>query len=85
LNILKDEFLNVPVRHITNVFEKHKTLLKAYEALEDQNINYQPGISPFVRLKKARGERNSRPTTTTELQAARRNSNIKAGKLIVRT
>jgi TRIAD3 protein (E3 ubiquitin-protein ligase RNF216) len=40
LNLLKDEFPRVPVRHITNTLEQHRTLFKAYIVLEEQVRNY---------------------------------------------
>jgi TRIAD3 protein (E3 ubiquitin-protein ligase RNF216) len=40
-DLLKDEFLSVPIRHIANVLKQHKTLFKAYIVLEEQVRNYR--------------------------------------------
>jgi TRIAD3 protein (E3 ubiquitin-protein ligase RNF216) len=57
-NLLKDEFLNVPVRHITNILNQHKTLFKAYIVLNDQVRNYGHITNNlFSRIGKARPKR----------------------------
>jgi TRIAD3 protein (E3 ubiquitin-protein ligase RNF216) len=56
-NLLKDEFLNVPVRHITNILRQHKTLFKAYITLEQQVRNYKHITRAFVKPARPRNKR----------------------------
>lgn len=56
-DLLKDEFLNVPARHITNVLKQHKTLFKAYLVLEGQVRNYQRITAAFARPPRPRNKR----------------------------
>jgi TRIAD3 protein (E3 ubiquitin-protein ligase RNF216) len=54
-DLLKDEFLLVPVRHIHNVLKEHVTLYKAYLVLEEQVRNYgRIANNRFSRIGKAR-------------------------------
>ncbi|KAL6706833.1 hypothetical protein ACN47E_005169 [Coniothyrium glycines] len=62
LDILKDEFLTVPVRHLKNVLKEEKTLYKAFRILEAQLYNYRKVATPFAKIAKARN------TCGTELQ-----------------
>lgn len=82
MNLLRREFKLIPVKNIEKVFEEHQTLLKAYEVLDDQQANYQPGKSPFVLIKKARLCGNQEYRTTIELQAAWKNRDIRECKLL---
>ncbi|KAH7095873.1 hypothetical protein FB567DRAFT_431044 [Paraphoma chrysanthemicola] len=58
-DLLKDEFLFVPVRHITNILKEHKTLFKSYLVLEEQVRNYGriANTNLFSRIGKARIKR----------------------------
>jgi TRIAD3 protein (E3 ubiquitin-protein ligase RNF216) len=54
-DLLKDEFLLVPVRHIHNVLKEHVTLYNAYLVLEEQVRNYgRIANNRFSRIGKAR-------------------------------
>ncbi|KAH7385628.1 hypothetical protein BKA66DRAFT_416205 [Pyrenochaeta sp. MPI-SDFR-AT-0127] len=57
LELLKDEFLSVPVRHITNTLKEQKTLYKAYGKLEEQVRNYQRVATTFSKIGKSRPKR----------------------------
>ncbi|XPS98048.1 RBR-type E3 ubiquitin transferase [Ascochyta lentis] len=57
VELLKDEFLSVPVRHITNTFKQSKTLFKAYTILEGQVRNYQQVARAFVKPPRPRNKR----------------------------
>jgi TRIAD3 protein (E3 ubiquitin-protein ligase RNF216) len=53
--LLKDEFLAVPVRHIANVLKEHKTLFRAYIVLDNQVQNYgRITNKSFAKIGKAR-------------------------------
>lgn len=54
--LLKDEFLFVPVRHITNVIKDHRTLFKSYVVLENQVRNYGRIANKFSNIGKARNK-----------------------------
>ncbi|KAH6614968.1 hypothetical protein C7974DRAFT_319627 [Boeremia exigua] len=57
LNLLKDEFLNVPARHIENTFKQKKTLFKSYIVLEDQVRKYQQTTRTFIKSPRPRNKR----------------------------
>lgn len=76
---MKDEFLSVPVRHITNVLKDQKTLFKAYILLEQQVRNYGRIRGSFSKIGKERIKRGVELTliesgsqTPKELHAAKR-------------
>ncbi|KAL5120240.1 hypothetical protein ACEQ8H_001798 [Pleosporales sp. CAS-2024a] len=53
--LLKDEFLSVPVRHINSVIKEQKTLFKSYIVLEEQVRDYEHlGKRHFTKIGKAR-------------------------------
>jgi len=55
--LLKDEFLFVPVRHLTNVLGEQKTLFNAYGVLEKQTRDYGRVANSFRRNGKSRIKR----------------------------
>ncbi|CAN9157721.1 unnamed protein product [Alternaria sp. RS040] len=55
--LLKDEFLTVPVRHITRVLKEEKTLYKAYGVLEQQVRDYAHVAKTFSLINKPRNKR----------------------------
>ncbi|KAF1923925.1 uncharacterized protein M421DRAFT_301329 [Didymella exigua CBS 183.55] len=55
--LLKDEFLNVPARHIENTLRQHKVLFKSYIALEEQLRTYQRITHAFVKPPRPRNKR----------------------------
>lgn len=57
LDLLKDEFPEVPVRHITNVLNEKKYLVDAYSTLESQIHNYNKVSVSFRKVGKARLKR----------------------------
>lgn len=70
-DLLKDEFLDVPVRHITDVLKQHITLYKTYIVLEEQVRNYKRiANNRFSKIGKARIKRG------TELILIERGSQI---------
>ncbi|KAF1835479.1 hypothetical protein BDW02DRAFT_495738 [Decorospora gaudefroyi] len=68
--LLKDEFLNVPVRHITNVLKDQKTLYKAYGVLEKQLRDYERIAKKFTKIRSSRNKRG------IELQLIERGSQL---------
>ena len=86
-DLLKDEFLSVPVRHITNVLKQHKTLFKAYGILEEHLRNYEGIATPFSKIAKSRTKRGIEliliergSQLPKELHAAKKKSETQAGK-----
>ncbi|KAF1840803.1 uncharacterized protein K460DRAFT_294389 [Cucurbitaria berberidis CBS 394.84] len=86
-DLLKDEFLSVPIRHITNVLALNKTLFKAYGVLEEQVRNYRRVASPFTITGKSRIKRDFEhkliergSQLPKELNAARKKIEIEAAK-----
>ncbi|KAF1964895.1 hypothetical protein BU23DRAFT_491236 [Bimuria novae-zelandiae CBS 107.79] len=69
IDLLKDEFLYVPVRHIERVIREQKTFFKTYCAIEEQLQNYSRHRS-FAQITKARAKRG------IELKLVRRGSQI---------
>ncbi|KAG9186473.1 E3 ubiquitin-protein ligase RNF216 [Alternaria panax] len=55
--LLKDEFLTVPVRHITRVLKEEKTLYKAYGVIERQVRDYTHVAKTFSLINKSRNKR----------------------------
>ncbi|KAJ4380569.1 hypothetical protein N0V86_003928 [Didymella sp. IMI 355093] len=55
--LLKDEFLNIPARHIDNTFRQHKTLFKSYIILEGQLRTYQRTAHTFTKPPRPRNKR----------------------------
>lgn len=53
VDLLKDEFLQVPVRHIERVLKEQKTLFKAYNVIEQQ-LNDESHPRVFTKIGKAR-------------------------------
>lgn len=86
LELLKDEFLSVPVRHITNVLKQQKTLFKTHGVLEEQLRRNRLVATPFskIRSRPKRGieliliERGSQ--LPKELHAAKKKKTIEASK-----
>jgi hypothetical protein len=85
--LLKDEFLTVPVRHITNTLKKQKTLYKAYGVIETQIANYQRIAKTYTKLNKPRNKRDIElkliaqgSQLPKELHAAKKKSEVEAGK-----
>ncbi|KAH9870410.1 hypothetical protein IAQ61_005885 [Plenodomus lingam] len=87
LNLLKDEFLNVPIRHLSYMLKKEKTLFKAFGVLEEQLQTYKQIATPFAKIAKPRVkhgteliliERGSK--IPKELHAAKRRKEITAAK-----
>jgi TRIAD3 protein (E3 ubiquitin-protein ligase RNF216) len=85
--LLQNEFLEIPVKHITKVLKQQTTLFKAYRVLEVQARSYQQGVSPFVNIKKPRSKRDIklilpelRSNMVKELHAAKNKSEIEASK-----
>ncbi|KAF2869837.1 hypothetical protein BDV95DRAFT_88909 [Massariosphaeria phaeospora] len=54
LNLLKDQFQDLPMRHFQATLEKEKTLYKAYLVIEEQHRNYNRIAAPFSKLQKRR-------------------------------
>lgn len=90
LDLLKDEFLEVPVRHLENVMGEHKTLGKAYSVIEEQLRNYQTTARhTFRKISKGRNKRGAEPilvergsSLPKELRAAKQKSERDAGKYL---
>ena len=87
LDILRDEFLTIPVRHITNLLQEHKTLFKTYGILEGQIRNYQRVATPFSKISKSRPKRGIEliliergSQLPKELHAAKRKIELDTGK-----
>lgn len=87
LNLLKDEFRSVPVKHITNVFKDQKTLFKTYIVLERQIRGYNHIVQAYAKPAKPRNkhgvelvliERGSQ--LPKELRAAKKKIEKEAGK-----
>jgi len=77
----------MPVRHIENTFDEHKTLFKTYGILENQLREYNKISSPFSRLNRTRNKRGIEWTLIAagnplpkELKAAKKRSDMEAGK-----
>ncbi|KAJ4354493.1 uncharacterized protein N0V89_006230 [Didymosphaeria variabile] len=56
VDLLKDEFVHVPVRHIQHVIKEHKTFYRAYGVIEEQLRDYSRN-TPFTKVIKARVRR----------------------------
>lgn len=56
LDLLKDEFRNVPVRHIKSVFKDQKTIFKTYIVLERQIRNYNHVARAYAKPAKPRNK-----------------------------
>ncbi|KAH9865798.1 hypothetical protein J1614_009385 [Plenodomus biglobosus] len=54
LDLLRDEFLSVPIRHLSNTLKKEKTLFKAFGVLEEQLQAYRQIATPFAKIAKPR-------------------------------
>jgi len=87
LDLLKDEFPTVPVRHLTNTLRKEKTLFKSFGALEEQLRTYRQVATPFSKIGKARIKRGTELTliergsqVPKELHAAKRRKEIVTSK-----
>ena len=85
--LLKDEFLTVPVRHITNVLKIQKTLYKAYGVIEQQVRNYGQIARTYSKINKSRIKRGIEvqlieqgSQIPKELHAARKKSEAEASK-----
>ncbi|KAJ4986687.1 ring finger domain-containing protein [Stagonosporopsis vannaccii] len=87
IELLKDEFLHIPVRHITHTFKTHKTLFRTYIVLEEQLRNYRQVSRTFNKTPRPRTKRgvelllievgNRLPK---ELRAAKKKVESEAGK-----
>ncbi|KAF3032894.1 hypothetical protein E8E11_003174 [Didymella keratinophila] len=55
--LLKDEFLNIPARHIDNTFRQHKTLFRSYLVLEEQLRTYNQTTRTFAKPPRPRNKR----------------------------
>jgi hypothetical protein len=85
--LLKDEFLNVPVRHITNVIKQQKTLYKAHGVIEKQVRDHGQVAKTFSRINKSRIKRGIElqliekgSQIPKELHAAKKKSQVEASK-----
>jgi hypothetical protein len=85
--LLKDEFLTVPVRHITRVLKEQKTLYKAYGVIERQVRDYAHVAKTFSLINKSRNKRGIQlqlieqgSQIPKELHAAKKKSEVEAGK-----
>ncbi|CAN9222394.1 unnamed protein product [Alternaria alternata] len=85
--LLKDEFLTVPVRHITRVLKEEKTLYKAYCVLEQQVRDYAHVAKTFSLINKSRNKRGVQlqlieqgSQIPKELHAAKKKREVEAGK-----
>ncbi|KAH4039632.1 hypothetical protein HBI56_133970 [Parastagonospora nodorum] len=86
--LLKDEFLSVPVRHVVNVVKEHKTLFKSYIVLEEQTRNYETiSRNRFSRIGKARNKRGTEnllieqgSQLPKELHAVKKKIEVEMGK-----
>lgn len=67
--LLRDEFVNVPVRHIEAVIREHKTFFKSYIVIESQLRNY-PNLAPFTKINRPR------ITRATELVLVQKGSRL---------
>ncbi|KAF1943204.1 hypothetical protein EJ02DRAFT_443455 [Clathrospora elynae] len=84
--LLKEEFLNVPSRHITNLLKQQNTLYKAFGVLEHQVRNYR-NARVYTRLGRPRNKRGIEfqlieegSQLPKELHAARKKSEAEAAK-----
>lgn len=87
MELLKDEFLNLPIRHITNTFKEQKTLYKTFGVLEEQLRNYKRIKSGFSTIGKPRNKRGIEiqliergSQLPKELHAAKKRNEVEAGK-----
>ena len=85
MNLLKDEFLDIPARHIENTLRDKNSLFDTFIALENQLRSYSRTSSPFTKITKPRLKRGFEDIladnmTCAELQAAKRKSQHEAGK-----
>ncbi|KAI8936332.1 hypothetical protein NX059_006747 [Plenodomus lindquistii] len=87
LELLRDEFLSVPIRHLTNTLKKEKTLFKAFGVLEEQLQTYRQVATPFNKIGTPRNKRGAEliliergSQIPKELHAAKRRKEIIAGK-----
>ncbi|EDU40328.1 ubiquitin conjugating enzyme 7 interacting protein 1 [Pyrenophora tritici-repentis Pt-1C-BFP] len=85
--LLKDEFLFVPVRHLTNILGEQKTLFKAYGVLEKQVRNYGRVANSFRKNGKSRNKRgveleliNQGSQLPKELHAAKKKVELETAK-----
>ncbi|KAI4686295.1 hypothetical protein J4E81_008647 [Alternaria sp. BMP 2799] len=85
--LLKDEFLTVPVRHITTVLKQQKTLYKAYGVIEQQVRNYGQIARTYSKINKSRIKRGIElqlieqgSQIPKELHAAKKKSEAEAAK-----
>jgi TRIAD3 protein (E3 ubiquitin-protein ligase RNF216) len=81
LGILKDEYLQIPQRHIEKAFYEQKTLFDAHATLRDQFDNFM-----FSKVRRPREKRgceeqwaNDGTQLHKELRAARQNTEHEAG------
>jgi TRIAD3 protein (E3 ubiquitin-protein ligase RNF216) len=56
-DFLKDEFLSIPAKHISDTLKRSKTLFKAYIELEQQLRNYHPSTRIFFKTPRPRNKR----------------------------
>ena len=90
LELLKDVFLDVPVRHIETVLAKHKTLFQAYGIIAEQLSNYQVARGrAFDKIVKARRHRGIEAALIgrgsaipKELHAAKKKCERESGKCL---
>ena len=85
LNLLKDEFLDVPVRHIENVLNEKRTLFESYQTIDTQLRNYSRMSSPFSKVSRPRHRRGHEDTLASagndipkELHAAKQKTEREA-------
>lgn len=88
LDLLKDEFLTIPIRHLTNTLKKEKTLFRSFGALEDQLRTYRQVATPFAKISRARVKRGTEliliergSQIPKELHAAKKRKEITEGEL----
>ncbi|KAL1599555.1 hypothetical protein SLS60_007358 [Paraconiothyrium brasiliense] len=86
IELLKDEFVHVPVRHIQHVIKEHRTFYKAYGVIEEQLREYSRD-TPFTKVIKARIRRGTEvkligrgSQIPKELQAAKKKCEEAANK-----
>ncbi|KAL1791976.1 hypothetical protein ACET3X_009727 [Alternaria dauci] len=85
--LLKDEFLTVPVRHIMRVLKEEKTLYKAYGVIDQQVRDYAHVAKTFSLINKSRNKRGVQlqlieqgSQIPKELHAAKKKREVEAAK-----
>lgn len=88
LELLKDEFLNIPTRHISNTLKQQKTLFKAFLILEEQVRSYHRLTRVSAKAPRPRNKRGTEliliergSRLPKELRAAKKKREDEAGEL----